>query len=175
MRAADQTPGAPVHFSATIDYPADPLTVAAMLADEEFVARKMAATGALEHAEEIHRDGGAFTVTSRIKMPTTSIPARFRSLVGESLDVRLVEAWEGPAADGSRGSTLALDIQGVPVRVTGTQRLTPTAEGCRETYDGEVTASIPLFGKPIEEAAARTVGDVVDVERRIGLEFLAAR
>lgn len=164
-----------MHFSATIDYPADVATVAAMLADEAFVARKMAATGALEHSEEIHRDGAAFTVTSRIKMPTTSVPAKFRSFVGESLDVRLVEAWEAPGSDGSRDSTLALDIQGVPVRVSGTQRLTATATGCRETYDGEVTASIPLFGKPIETAAAETVGRVVDVERRIGLEFLAAR
>lgn len=164
-----------MHFAATIAYPADVETVAAMLASREFVERKMAAAGALETECEIIRDGEAFTVTTRAKMPTTAVPASFRSLVGDSLDVRLVEAWEPPAADGTRTSTLALDIQGVPVRVAGSQRLAPTAAGCEETYDGEVTASVPLFGKPIEQAAVDTVDQVVDVERRLGLEHLTTR
>jgi hypothetical protein len=164
-----------VRFAATIAYPADVETVAAMLASQDFVERKMAAAGALDSDCEIVRDGQAFTVTTRAKMPTTAVPASFRSLVGDSLDVRLVEAWEAPAADGTRTSTLALDIQGVPVRVSGSQRLAPTAAGCEETYDGDVTASVPLFGRPIEKAAVDTVDEVVAVERRLGLEHLAGR
>lgn len=164
-----------MHFAATIAYPADVETVAAMLASQEFVERKMSAAGALETGCEIVRDGEAFTVTTRAKMPATSVPAPFRSLVGDSLEVRLVEAWEAPAADGSRTSTMALDIHGVPVRIAGAQRLAPTAAGCEETYDGEVTASVPLFGKPIEEAAVGTVDKVIAVERRLGLEHLSAR
>ncbi|MPV38501.1 DUF2505 domain-containing protein [Georgenia subflava] len=162
-----------MHFAATISYPADVETVAAMLADEGFVRRKMAAAGAEESEVEIHHEGGSFTVTTRAKMPTTAVPAAFRSLVGDFLDVRLVEAWEAPDPDGSRSSTLALDIQGVPVRIAGSQRLEPTATGCTETYEGEVTAKIPLFGRPVEQAAVDTVDKVVAVERRLGLEHLA--
>ncbi|MFD1507549.1 DUF2505 domain-containing protein [Georgenia yuyongxinii] len=164
-----------MHFSSTIDYPADVEAVAAMLADPEFVARKAAATGALESHEEVVRDGEAFTVTTRLKLPTTMVPAKFRSLVGEAIEVVLIEAWAAPAANRSRSSTLSLDIHGVPVRVSGTQHLAASGAGTTETYDGEVKASIPLFGRPIEQAAVDTVGQVVDVERRIGLEYLTAR
>lgn len=162
-----------MQFAATIDYPADVETVAAMLADEEFAGARAERAGSLEHRVEVHREGRAFTVTTRMKMPTTIVPAAFRSLVGDSLDVRMVEAWEEPGAGGARHSTLALDIHGVPVRVVGTQRLEATSAGCTETYAGEVTASVPLFGGPIEEAAVRTVQQVVDVEHELGLEHLA--
>lgn len=164
-----------MRFAATTAYPADVETVAAMLSEQEFVERKMTGAGALSATCEVVRDGEAFTVTTRAELPTTSVPTALRSLVGDSLEVRLVEAWQPPAADGSRTATMAVDIQGVPARISGTQRLTPTPAGCEQTYDGEVAASVPLFGEPIERAAVRTVDEVVAVERRLGLEHLAAR
>jgi hypothetical protein len=164
-----------VRFESTIDYPADVHTVAAMLADEEFVRRKVAASGALESSHDILREGDAFTVTTRRQMPTDQVPASFRSLVGQSLDVRLVEAWEAPQADGSRTGTLSLDIVGAPVRVTGRMSLHPAGEGTEQSFAGDVTASIPFFGKPIEKAATDAVDKVLAVERSIGLDFLAGR
>lgn len=162
-----------MRFESTIDYPADVHTVAAMLADEEFVRRKVAASGALESSHDILREDGAFTVTTRRQMPTDQVPARFRSLVGQSLDVRLVEAWEAPQADGSRTGTLSLDIVGAPVRVSGRMSLRPAGEGTVQSFAGDVTASIPFFGKPIENAATGAVDKVLAVERSIGLDFLA--
>lgn len=164
-----------MRFDATIDYPADVRTVAAMLADEEFVRRKLAASGALDSSHEILREGEAFTITTRRQMPTDQVPSAFRSLVGQSLDVRLVEVWEAPSGDGSRTGTLSLDITGAPVRVTGRMSLQPTPTGTVESLTGDITASVPFFGKPIEKAAAGAVDSVVDVERSIGLEFLAGR
>lgn len=161
-----------MHFSATIDYPASVEAVATMLADDDFVQRKIDASHAVDGSLEIHRDGAAFTVTTRRQMPTDQVPARFRSLVGQTLDVRLVEAWQAPDADGSRRGTLALDIAGVPVRVTGALGLTATADGATQSFAGEVTASVPLFGRPIEKAAVGAVEQVVDIERRIGLTYL---
>jgi Protein of unknown function (DUF2505) len=164
-----------VHFAATTAYPAEVEAVAEMLASADFVERKMAAAGALGTTCEVVRDGAAFTVTTRAEMPATSVPKALRPLVGDSLEVRLVEVWQAPAADGSRTSTMSVDIQGVPVRISGTQRLAPTAAGCELVYDGDVTASVPLFGDPVERAAVGTVDRVVAVERRLGLERLAAR
>ncbi|MFC4554207.1 DUF2505 domain-containing protein [Georgenia faecalis] len=163
-----------MQFDATIDYPADAERVARMLASEEFVQREIAASGALDSSVEILRDGDAFTVTTRRKMPTHQVPAKFRSLVGQSLDVRLVQAWEAAAPDGSRPGTLSLDIAGAPVRVTARMVLEPVgAQASRWRLAGDITASIPLFGKPIEKAAAGAINDVVAIERRIGLEYLA--
>src|SRR5690606_39919638 len=56
--------------------------------------RKIEASGALESSQEVIREGAAFTVTTRRRMPTDQVPASFRSLVGQSLDVRLVERSE---------------------------------------------------------------------------------
>lgn len=163
-----------MQFNATIDYPADTTRVARMLADEGFTQRKIAASGALDSSFEVLRDGDAFTITTRRQMPTDQVPASFRSLVGQSLDVRLVEAWEAVGADGVRHGTLSLDIVGAPVRVTGRMSLEPTGPGTsREQLTGDIKASIPLFGKHIEKAAAGAVDDVVAIERRIGLAYLA--
>ncbi len=164
-----------MRFDATIDYPADVETVAAMLGDEEFIRRKIEASGALESSQEVIREGAAFTITTRRRMPTDQVPASFRSLVGQSLDVRLVEAWEAPQPDGSRVGTLALDIAGAPVRVNGRMALRPTGEGTVQSFTGDITASVPLFGRPIEKAAAGAVDKVLAVERAIGVEFLAGR
>ncbi|MFD1716894.1 DUF2505 domain-containing protein [Georgenia deserti] len=161
-----------MRFESTIDYPADVETVATMLADERFATRKMDAAGALSSSSEVTRDGEAFTVTTRSQMPTTKIPPAFRSLVGDSLEVIVVEAWGAPEADGSRTSTFGLEIVGAPVNVEGSQRLVPTADGCTETYSGEVHASVPLVGRRIEKTAVDTVDKVVAVERRLGLEHL---
>lgn len=162
-------------FDARIDYPAETEAVAAMLADEEFVRRKVEASGALESSVEVLREGEAFTVTTRRQMPTDQVPSAFRSLVGQRLDVRLVEAWQEPHADGSRSGTLSLDIVGVPVSVRGRMTLHPTDAGAEQSFAGDITASIPLFGRPIEKAAAGAVDKVLAVERRIGLEFLAGK
>ncbi len=164
-----------MRFDSTIDYPADVQTVAAMLGDEEFVRRKIAASGALDSSYEVLREGQAFTITTRRRMPTDQVPSSFRSFVGQSLDVRLVEAWEAPQADGSRTGTLSLDIAGAPVRVIGRMALRPSGEGTVQSFSGDITASIPLFGKSIEKAAAGAVDKVLALERSIGLDYLVGR
>lgn len=162
-----------MHFSATIDYPADVETVAAMLGDEAFVEEKIRASRAVDASQQIVRDGQAFTVTTRRVMPVELVPARFRSFAGKGVEVRMVEAWQAPGPDGARRGTLSVDLAGLPVRVTGSMALTPSGAGCVQTYAGEVKASVPIVGGPIERAAVGAVQKVVDVERRLGLEHLA--
>lgn len=162
-----------MRFDTTIDYPADVHRVGRMLADEEFVRRKIEASGALDSSQEVFWEGQGFTVTTRRTMPTDQVPSSFRSLVGQSLDLRLVEAWEAPQQDGSRSGTLSLDVVGAPVRVTGRMTLRPSGEGTQQSISGDISASVPLFGRPIEKAAAGAVDQVVAVERRVGMEYLA--
>lgn len=164
-----------MRFSATIDYPADIETVATMLGDEAFVEDKIRASRAVDSSQQIVRDGAAFTITTRRVMPVDVVPARFRSFVGTGVDVRMVEAWQAAGPDGARRGTFSLDLAGLPVRVTGSMALTPNDAGCVQTYAGEVKASVPLVGGPIERAAVGAVQKVLDVERRLGLEHLARR
>jgi hypothetical protein len=167
-----------VHVHVTLRYAAKVATVAAMLADPAYGRARVAASGATAHHVDILGDSaGAFTVTTRRSMPTDQIPANIRAFVGTSLEVRQVEAWEAPGADGRRGTVVA-EIAGAPVRLTGTTRLEPDAsdDGASVlTYAGEVKAGVPIFAAAIEEAAARALRGALEAEQRSGNEWLGGQ
>lgn len=165
-----------MEFTASLEFDAVTTVVAEMFATREFVLAKIRLSGATSgDADVLGTSAGAFTVTSRRTMPTTDIPSSYRSLIGQSLEIRQVEAWEQNGRDGARRGTLALEITGAPVRVTGTMLLTPASAGRSiQRLSGDVRASIPLFGKAIEKAVAESVHRAVDVERRAAAEWLRA-
>src|SRR5450830_39439 len=100
-----------------------------MLADSEFVAAKVRASGALaQSVAVVGTSDRAFTVTTRRQMPTTGIPAQFRALLGSTLEVRQVEAWEAPSGD-ERLGTVVVEIVGAPVRLSGPCGWSPTPTG----------------------------------------------
>jgi hypothetical protein len=163
-----------VHLSAQAQYDATVQHVAAMLADPEFVEAKVRASGATsQQVDVVGSSDEAFTVTTRRQMPTTSIPSQFRSFVGASLEVRQVEAWEGPEP-GARRGTVVVEVTGAPVRLTGTMHLSTGPDGgTAHRYDGELKASIPLFGAAVEEAMAAAVHDAIAAEERVATAWLA--
>lgn len=161
-----------MHVTAEARFGADPATVAAMMADEEFVRTKVAASGAASHTVSVVGDADTgFTVTTRRQMPTDSIPAQFRSLVGASLEVRQVEAWEADRPDGRHG-TVVVEVIGVPARLTGTMHLTGDAVGSTVAVDGQLKASIPLFAAAIEAAMRDAVLAALAAEERAAHEWL---
>ncbi len=158
---------------ATVHYAADPARVAAMMADEEFVAARVRAAGAHPHGVAVvGGPASAFTVTSRRQVATAGIPAQFRPLVGSSLEVREVEAWEGVDGEGRVG-TLVAEIVGAPVRLTGSLRLTADGAGASTVQvEADLRATVPIFGSAIEQAAARSVARIVAAEEHAGAQWL---
>ncbi|NLF03946.1 MAG: DUF2505 domain-containing protein [Actinomycetales bacterium] len=147
-----------------------------MLADPEYSRRVIVATQGTPEAVDVTGDttgAGAFTVTTRRSVPTDQIPAQMRSFVGASLDVRQAIAW-GAEEDGIRRGSVALEIAGTPVRVTGTSHLVASPDGATVLeYDTQVRAQVPLFATAIEEAAAGAVRHALTAEEQVGLEWLA--
>lgn len=162
-----------MHLTAQVRHQADVDRVAALLADERFVAEKVAATGALQQqVDVVGTSDDAFTVTTRRQMPTTAVPAQFRSLIGSTLEVRQVEAWEPPAV-GERRGTVVVEITGAPVRLTGTMRLTQQPDGTTvQEYDGHLKASVPLFASAVEQATAGAIREAIAVEERTAAAWL---
>lgn len=164
-------------LTAQAHYDADVARVVRMFADESFVEAKVRASGALsQHVDVVGSPDGAFTVTTRRQMPTTDIPAQFRSLVGSSLEVRQVEAWEAPEAthgDGARRGTVVVEITGAPVRLSGTLRLEPEGDGAVLDVTGDLRSSIPLFGAAVEETTAGAVRAAFSAEEQVGNAWLA--
>lgn len=169
-----------MQLSAQVRYEADLDRVVALLADEEYVAAKVRATGALSHqVDVVGTPSDDFTVTTRRQMPTDAIPAQFRSFIGSTLEVRQIEAWEPPAQgpDGvrTRRGTLVVEITGAPVRLTGTMSLTQDGDTpvTVQRYDGDLRASVPLFAAAVEKATAEAVHAAIDAEQRTATEWLA--
>lgn len=163
-----------MHLQVTLTVGTDPRTTAVMLADPVYVRAKVRASGAEEIALDVTPgDGDAFTVTTRRSLPTDLIPPNVRAFVGARLEVRQVEAWEGPSADGGRRGTVAVEIAGAPVRLTGTVTLSGDASSSTIVYDGELKASVPLFASAVEEAAATAVRSALEAEQGVAREWVA--
>lgn len=161
-----------MHVTAEARFAADPATVAAMMADEEFVLTKVAASGATTDTASVVGDpASGFTVTTRRQVPTDSIPAQFRAVVGASLEVRQVEAWEPEGPDGRHG-TVVVEVTGAPARLTGTMHLTGDASSSTMAVDGQLKASIPLFAAAIENAMRDAVLTALAAEERAAHEWL---
>ncbi|WP_407316843.1 DUF2505 domain-containing protein [Isoptericola halotolerans] len=163
-----------MHLTVEQTYPADVSAVAAMLSDAEFVRWRggRADAGAASQVDVTGDPASGFTVSLRRTLPTDLIPAQVRQLVGDHLEVRQAEAWE-PERAGRHVGTVAVEIAGAPVRMTGSLRLEPTADGTHVVYDGEVKASLPLFSSTVEEAAAGAVRRTLEAEERAGREWLS--
>jgi hypothetical protein len=69
---------------------------------------------------------------------------------------------------------VVVEISGAPVRLTGTVTLSPDGtDGSRITYDGDLKASVPLFGSAIEQAAVGAVRSALQAEQDAGARWLA--
>ncbi|WP_448061666.1 DUF2505 domain-containing protein [Cellulomonas hominis] len=170
-----------MHLHVTLTLATDAPTAGRLLADPAYVHEKVAASGARDpQVDVVPGENGAFTVTVRRSLPTDQIPTNLRGFVGSHLDVRQIEAWGGPDPDGSRRGTVAVEIAGAPVRMTGTLALSPVAgpggpsAATTITYDGELKASVPLFGGAVEDAAAGAIRSTLAQEEVVSGAWLAS-
>jgi hypothetical protein len=145
-------------MSAQFDLPAAPDRVAALFAYKDFELAAAASDHALAcEAAVAGTSDGPFTVTVRRTMSTAALPPAARGFLPAGLEIRQAVAWEAPGPDGSRDGTVAGEVPGAPVQLTGTVRLFATGEGSGLDFKGEVKAMVPLVGRTIEEAAAPAV------------------
>jgi hypothetical protein len=163
-----------VRLSAEIRYQADPKAVFRMLVDPAFQEAKCVATGSLEHEVDVseHDDGGA-TVYSRRTMPTDRVPDFVRSFVGSTVHLAETQHWQAADADGARAGSITVEIEGIPVRFTAATALAADRDGTQQPIEGEIKASVPLFGGRIERAVEPAVRAAIRVEQRTGTEWLA--
>ncbi len=155
-------------------YDADPVTVFAMLTDEEFIARKTLAANALRHEVTVVRDGDTVTIDLLRVMPP-DVPDFVRRFVGETIDISQTDVWAPAAVDGSRTGRITLGVAGAPVSASGVLSLAPVSTGTVVVIDGAIKASVPLFGGKIEQAVHHGVTEAGKIEQRVGREWLAER
>lgn len=162
-------------FNARITYAAPVARVAQMLADPAYVEQKVAASKPVSSAVDVQGAAeGAFTVTTQRALATDDLPPAVQSLIGRTIEIRLVERWGAPQSDGARAGTVELDVVGKPASARGNVTLRPDGpEQTVLTYEGAVEARVPLVGRKIEEQAVAQVQTVLDLEQAVGSAWLA--
>ncbi|NHN54534.1 DUF2505 domain-containing protein [Calidifontibacter sp. DB0510] len=145
-----------------------------MIGTQDFQATKASATSTGDYAAEVTPADDGCTVLVRRTLPTDNFPDALRNAVGKTLTVVETQKW-GPA-DGAGVRTADLDVrvEGAPVGLKGTVRLSPDGTGSTVSMRGDLKARIPLFGGKIEQAAAPFFKDAIAAEERAGRDWLAS-
>jgi hypothetical protein len=156
----------PTQFDFAQSFTGSPLTVFAMLSQEDFILAKCSATGSLS------AEGETVTLISTRVLPA-DLPGPARSLVGDTITVTETQIWTPPAPDGSRTATITVDFS-APMTFSGTLHLSPGGQATTTiTTRGKFTASVPFIGGKIEKVAAEQTQRYLVAEERVGNEWLA--
>ncbi len=135
-------------FKATHKYSKDPQTVLKMLVDQTYMEKKFEALGATNiKFLECGVSGGQHVLKTNRVVPTNP-PGFAKKILGTTNTLDEVDTWEDTDADTVKG-TFEVDVQGAPIKISGTMVLTPDGGGCVNTITGEAKVSVPLVGGKI--------------------------
>ncbi|WP_347350241.1 DUF2505 domain-containing protein [Intrasporangium sp.] len=160
-------------ISETVEYPAAPDVVFAMLTDERFQGRKCEQAGALSHDVAVTRLDAGRRVVTRRELPTENLPDFAKSLIGRRLMITETYEWAAPDGDGSRTGELTVELGGAPVSLRARLALVPAGNGTQMRLDGKLKASVPLIGGRIERTAAPAIIDGIRSEGTVGRAWLS--
>lgn len=160
----------------TITYPAEPARVAAMLADPAYQRRRFERFGLDDAHIAVAARGSGFVSTISGSVPPSRLPAAATRFVRSAVSFGLTESWGEPAADGSRTGSLEVTVKGAPVKAGATTAMRPGSDGVTTSVviDLELSVSVPLVGRTVEEKALAQVERVVSDEESRGAAWLTA-
>lgn len=161
----------------TLHLPLSATAAAAMYADPEYPGFRRETLHARTAESEVDGDpAGAFTVSTRLELPTDKVPDMARPFIGSSLVIRERQEWEDPAADGSRRGRATFTVEGTPASMTATLSLVPDGEDAAQVrIDGDLVAKVPLLGPRLEKAALPYVSSVLTAEQRSAAAYRKAK
>jgi uncharacterized protein DUF2505 len=160
-------------IQSTADYPVSPEQVFAMLTDEDFQGQKCVATGASSHDVSVASTGGRTVVTVKRQMSTEGLDLPSFINLGSTLPIEEVYDWGPASGDGSRSGTIRVSLAGLPLQLNGALALAPAGSGTAQTTDADLKCPVPFFGSKVEEMAAPAIRSALEVEARVGKEWLS--
>jgi len=156
----------PMEIHATNDFAASVPEVFAMLTDRVFLRAVCLASDPIEHSVEV---AGLHTSTRRV-LPTPSVVSRF---TGPTMAVIDEIVWAAEHAESGRDGTTLVRVEGLPAELVGTVRLAAGGRGATLHYDGELTVRVPILGPGLAKQAAPLLLEALEIQQRVGDEFLA--
>ena len=148
----------------TLTYDASAEAVAAMLDDTGFREEVLERQRVVRGSVSIEGDH----VTIEQVRSADDIPSFARSFVGDEILIVQTESWTSPTS-----ADVRLAIPGKPGEAVGTLELVESGGTTTESIDLDLTVKIPLVGGKIEKLIAGIFSSALDVEQRVGREWLA--
>lgn len=154
-----------VSDSHTYDAPLD--AVLDMFADPEAIVARYEGMGHRDvQVLECTRDDDSLTVrTSRVV--EVDLPGFARKVLSPTNTMEQTDRWTA-AADGTWDGTVSVEVQGAPVKMSGTMRLEPAGERTTMHLTLSMQVKVPIVGGKIADWAGKN-----DVPRTIAAEFAA--
>ena len=150
----------------TLTYDASTDAVGAMLDDAAFREEVLRQQRVVRGSADVDGD------VVRIEQVRSAgdVPSFARSFVGEEIVIVQTETWSSATT-----ADVAIAIPGKPAEASGTIALTESAGLTTQTVDLAVSVRIPLVGGKVETMIVELMGHALDVEHRVGVDWLASR
>ena len=147
-----------------LPYDATAAAVAAMLDDQSFREAVLERQKVVRGSAVVDGD----VVTIEQVRSGHDLPSFARTFVGDEILIVQKETWTSPTS-----ADIQLLIPGNPGEASGTLVLTESGGTTTETIDLDLSVRIPLVGGKIESLVAGLFGHALDVEHRVGVEWLS--
>ena len=147
----------------TLTYDASTDAVGAMLDDPAFREEVLRQQRVVRGSADVDGD------VVRIEQVRSAgdIPSFARSFVGEEIVIVQTETWTSATT-----ADVAIAIPGKPGEASGTIRLAGSGGRTTQTVGLAVSVRVPLVGGKIETMIVELLGHALDVEHRVGQEWL---
>lgn len=94
--------------------------------------------------------------------PSDNIPPALKSFAGGTTALTQTELWKNQ--DDQWQCEYTVELDGVPVELTGSMCVTSTEQGCVNEISLNISCPIPILGKMIEEFIEQDSGGQMDAE-----------
>ena len=149
--------------------------VLAVLADPEYVRQKIAISGAQAISAEVVSDElPGFAVSTKRRVKISDLPKPAQAFIGSDLEIRQVDVWLEEGPDNCTG-TVALEVVGVPARVTGGMELRATSGGCAFALNAEIKhtiSSLSFLVATVESTLRKKIIDTLQAELELVTSWL---
>ena len=160
-----------LHLSTSYD--ATPEEVFAIITDVTFQEQVLERLGALSYDVSTLESDEDVMLHVRWETPPDDVSGVMRRLVGERLVVEQNKIWHPAAADGAREADVEGETAGTRVRLTGHTSIIPTGHATTQTFDLDVTASVPVVSHRLEQVVADAVRTRLETKFELAWSWLA--
>lgn len=145
-----------MHIKDSYTYPATLERIGEMFADPDYTRSRVAVRGVTDPQVRVTEEEGTTTIAVDAGIDTSALPSAARRFVRSGLSVSIVETW-APAQGTSRRGTTEVKVKGAPVTLRAVSVLTGEAGTTTRAVDADLSVSIPLVGRRVEQEAAGSI------------------